>query len=103
MALSLSTLLQFVAYLLLLHFNIGASIGVSRLFGPLTKMTLAAVPAGAAAFGLSFLGEWTDGPSLFNVLILGGATFAAMVVFVSLVWVFGVRKEINLILRRRRR
>jgi len=101
MALSVSTALQFAVYLVLLQFKIGASIGLKSLMAPLSRMSFAAIPAAGIAFAIALLGDWSAGPTLVNVIVLGFAVFAAMIVFLAFAWLLGVRKEIKMVLRRR--
>ncbi len=101
-ALSASTALQFLTYLVLLHWKIGASIGMRRLMLPMLKMSLAVIPAAGAAWAIALLGSWAVGPSIQNFAVLGFGVLSAMIIFLGTAWILGVRQEVNMVLRRGR-
>jgi len=79
-ALSLSSIVQFGAYLWLLHKKLDTGIGLLPILIPLGKMIAACLPPAVLLYLLSFLGDWTLGPmSLKNLAIIGcGLPLAGM-------------------------
>ena len=102
-ALSLSTTVQFIAYVWLLQQKVGASIGVRRLVTPFARMTLGAVPASLSAWSICNLGQFEHGPSLLNIGILILSCAVAAVVYIACAWALNIRTEINAVLRKIRR
>jgi peptidoglycan biosynthesis protein MviN/MurJ (putative lipid II flippase) len=91
LALSLSSSLQLVMYLLILRRKSEAPLGLRRLGAPLLKMLVASVPTALVAFSICQAGEWEGGPaSLLNWALMAGAGIAAGVVYLAVAWVLGV-------------
>lgn len=102
LALSLSTCVQLVIYLVLLRRKLGTKIGLGQLVAPLATLCVAAVPAAAAGWWLCTKGAWERGPGdLLNIAILTGALGAAGVVYLLLCKVLRVQ-ELEELLRRLR-
>lgn len=86
LALSLSTGVQFLAYLVVLHVRQGADSGLPNLLGPFLRMTLAALPMGVWLYALYPLGDWAAGPWKWEnwaVSILGGTVGAGLYLAVA--------------------
>jgi putative peptidoglycan lipid II flippase len=100
LTLSLSTILQLVAYLAILRRKMGTQLGLRELVAPLLKLLAAAVPAAALAVLICHAGDWDRGPaSLANWLLLLAAGIAAGLVYVAVAWALDV-KELRALLRR---
>lgn len=81
-ALSVSTVVQLVAYVVLLRRRLGTHLGLGSLAVPFAKMTAAAVPVGLILWGASLLGEWERGPtSAVNVALVAGGLAVAGVAY----------------------
>lgn len=98
-ALSVSTVLQAVAYLVLLRLRVGAHMGLSALTMGLLRMALACVPAALAGWGVARLGAWTEGPTAHNTLVMVGASIAGGGAYVGAALALGVH-EIRAIAQR---
>ena len=71
MALSLSTAVQLLGYLILLRTFVPGGLGLSSLMVDMIKMALAAIPAALAAQFVMNEGQWAEGPTLLNAAIMG--------------------------------
>jgi putative peptidoglycan lipid II flippase len=103
LALSASTGVQFLAYVLILHKTVGAKVGMGKLMGPLCRMGLAALPAAAAAWGICQLGDFEAGSGMNNVLVLVGGCGAAVPIYLAGAWILGVRDELQMVIRKLKR
>ncbi len=98
-ALSVSTVAQAVAYLVLLRRQVGNHLGLGALMRALAKMVGACVPAAAAGLAVAQLGHWDDGPSMWNLGVWALAGVAGGGAYVGTAMVVGIH-EIQAILRR---
>lgn len=104
LALSMSTFVQLVFYLILLRRKLGSKIGLGALVVPLAKLCVAAVPAAAAGWWICSLGAWDRGPGeMLNIAILSGGLAAAGVVYLVLCKVLRVHELEELVRRLRKR
>ena len=100
LALSASTTIQLVAYIVILHKIFDARVGMGQLLDPLGRMSLAAAPAAGAAWAICRLGDFESGWSLANGGILIGACSAAVPIYLGTAWFLGVRRELNAVIRK---
>jgi len=98
-ALSVSTVLQATAYLVLLRARVEGPLGLGSLAGALARMGVACLPAAAAGFGVALLGDWHEGPTLHNTLVLAAAGLAGGGAYAGAAMVLGV-DEVRSIARR---
>jgi peptidoglycan biosynthesis protein MviN/MurJ (putative lipid II flippase) len=103
LALSGSTGVQFLAYVLILHRTIGARVGMVRLLSPLGRMAIAAVPAAATAWAICLLGDFEAGSGMRNIVVLLCACGAAVPIYLGAAWTLGVRRELRAVLNKIRR
>lgn len=98
-ALSVSTVLQALAYLVLLRMRVGDHLGLGPLASALLRMSAACLPAVAVGVGIAQLGTWEDGPTLQNTAVLAAAGVAGGGAYVGAAMVLGIH-EIQAIIRR---
>ena len=99
LGLSISAVIQLLAYLLILRSKSDVQLGLAETLWPLIKITLVAAPAGLVAWWISTYGHWSQGPSLPNIANLAAAGSAAIVVYLYLGWVMRV-EPLRSLLRR---
>jgi putative peptidoglycan lipid II flippase len=93
MALSLSTVVQFAAYLVVLWKRMKENLGLSLWGVPLLKVSVASVPAASVLVWFSAHGDWSQGPSLLqNWLALGLGSLLAIGLYLGLCLVLGVKE-----------
>jgi putative peptidoglycan lipid II flippase len=90
MALSISTTAQLMAYLFFLRRVVPGGLGIGRLFVDVLRMTLATIPAVAAVWTLMQQGEWAQGPTLNNGLMMFMSGLVGGVVYTVAASVLGV-------------
>lgn len=100
MALSISTIVQLMAYALLLQRQAGPRLRFRPLASPVARMAFASVPAAAAAWATCRLGHWESGAGLANAGILAAAVITAAAVYLAGAWTLGVRQEIRRVVQR---
>lgn len=98
-ALSVSTVAQALAYVVLLRRQVGDHLGLGVLSGGLGRMALACVPAAGAGIGLATLGDWTQGPTLLNALLLTVAGVVGGGLYVGAALALGV-DEVRMVAQR---
>lgn len=98
-ALSVSTVLQALAYVVLLRMRVGAHMGLGALAGGLGRMVLACVPAAVAGLGIGMLGDWEQGPTLVNTVVLAAAGTAGGLSYVGAAMALRI-DEVHAIARR---
>jgi len=99
-ALSISTTLQLVAYLLALKSRLGTELGLQKLALPFAKMATAAIPMSAIYFLAHPLGQWELGPThLPNFAVLAGALVVAGLVYLGLAYALRI-EELHRVLQR---
>lgn len=98
-ALSASTALQAVAYLVLLRRHIGPHLGLAATLNGIGRISLACLPAAAAGWGIGSLGDWSLGPTPLNLALLAGAGLAGGLLYTGAALALGV-DELRAILRR---
>ena len=80
--LSLSTCLQFVAYITVLQQRLGGVVPVAALAGPLAKMAAASLPVGAILWASTPMGDWDAGPlNPLNWLVYGTAGVLSLIAY----------------------
>ncbi len=89
-ALSVSTVLQALAYLVLLHRQAKAHLGLRTLVHGLAKMVGACIPAVAAGVAISTLGVWGDGPTAWNTAVLASAGMVGGIAYGAAALVLGI-------------
>ena len=103
LALSLSTSLQLLGYLLLLRGAVEGGLGLGSLFGDVLRMAVATAPAVTAAWFLMDLGQWTEWPTLRNALIFASSGVAGGLLYGGTATVLGVGELRAVVQRLRRR
>ena len=103
LALSLSTVGQMSAYLVLLKRITGPHLALRALLAPLARMLAASVPAAAVGWGIGLLGTWEAGPTLWNLLVFAAAGLAGGVLYSGLALLLGVAEVRQVYQRVRRR
>ena len=98
-ALSVSTVLQALAYLFLLHRQARQHLGLRALMGGLTQMAGACIPAVGAGVAIAQLGTWSDGPTLWNAAILATAGITGGLAYGGAALLLGI-DEVQSIARR---
>ena len=79
-ALTLSSFIQLIALAIFLRLRLGR-LGLSRVIAVgIAQLALAAAAVGAA-YGVSQLGLWEQGPTLRNIVVLGGAVGTAVAIY----------------------
>lgn len=91
-ALSVSTVLQAGAYLVLLRMRVGDHMGLGALAAALVRMVVACLPAVAMGVGVAQLGRWEEGPTLRNGVVLAGAGLGGGVAYVVAALALGVEE-----------
>jgi len=86
-ALNISCTAQLALYVLRLRGQVSGGAGIRSLMRPLSKMCVAAVPAGLVAWGVCSFGDWSAGPSFTKVLVLGLALGGGSVTYAAVAWV----------------
>ena len=89
-ALSISTVGQLVAYLLLLERISAGKLGLMALLGPMGRIAVATVPAAAVGWAICLLGDWEQGPGVVNLLVFGAAGVGGGVVYAITAWGLGI-------------
>ncbi len=103
LALSVSTVVQLTAYVLILRRRLGESLGIASLVDPLTRMAAATVPMVVLLWLVSGLGRWENGPmELTNIAIIAGGFTAAGLAYAVAAKLLGIA-ELDAIWRRIRR
>jgi peptidoglycan biosynthesis protein MviN/MurJ (putative lipid II flippase) len=103
LALSCSTVGQFVLYLVLLRRLMKGRLGLRALVAPLGTMVVACIPAALLGLGVSTLGQWADGPTLPNIALLAGAGLGGGLLYAGAAMVLKVEEIHQVIDRVRRR
>ena len=98
-ALSVSTVLQALAYLFLLHRQAKAHLGLHTLLRGLARMVGACVPAVAVGTAISTLGVWADGPTAWNTAVLATAGLAGGITYGAAALMLGI-DEVRAVVRR---
>jgi putative peptidoglycan lipid II flippase len=99
LALSISTVLQFTAYLVLLRSMVAGGLGLGALASDLTRLTAATLPAVGAAWFIIDMGHWESGPTVANAALLGAAGITGGVLYGIAATVLGV-KELQRVVER---
>ena len=93
LALSISGAAQLVAYLSILRMKMGEKLGLAALVGPLLALLTASIPAAGAAVWICSHGDWNAGPSSgWNWIFLVAAGLVALVLYVVLARILGIRE-----------
>jgi len=103
LALSLSVSIQFGVYLVLLRRMVPGGLGFGRILGDLLKMAVSAVPAAVVGWFIAGMGEWSQGPTPRNGLLLFAAAAAGGAIYGAVAWMLGVsaiRQVTDRLLRR---
>ncbi|MES2503977.1 MAG: murein biosynthesis integral membrane protein MurJ [Myxococcota bacterium] len=79
-SLTLSSFVQTMLLLVCLRFKIG-KLGVRSMLGSMARQLICAATMGLVAYEICSFGEWTRGPTLANVGLMGGAVFAGILVY----------------------
>ena len=103
LALSFSTVLQFVAYLILLRGMVTGGLGLTALIGDLGRLTLATIPAVCAAWFVMDMGQWDAGPTAKNAAVLTAAGIAGGILYSMAATALGVKELRRVIDRLRNR
>ena len=91
LTLSISVSVQLLVYLVVLQRR--AHVGLGGLVVPLGKLLVASTPVGVAAWGISQMGQWNDGPAnLLNWVWLAAAGAAAAAVYAIVCLALGVQE-----------
>jgi putative peptidoglycan lipid II flippase len=101
-ALSISTVIQFGLYLLLLGRFVDGQIDWPDIRAKVLRITHATLYAGLIGFGFTFLAEWSEGPSLVNIAVLASAAIMGGSVYLFAASRLGIT-EVNDILSRLKR
>jgi putative peptidoglycan lipid II flippase len=102
-ALSASTVIQGVAYIVVLHRRLKKNLGLAELMQPMTKMLLATVPVAAFLWVAQGWASWEDKTQeLNNVVVLAGSLVGAGVLYVGAAWALGL-KELSRMMAKLRR
>ncbi len=80
-ALSLSTMTQFLLYIFLLNRLVEGGVGWTEIRPKISRMAMATAPAAAVAFVIAGFGEWSAGPTPYNALLLTAAGLAGGAVY----------------------
>jgi peptidoglycan biosynthesis protein MviN/MurJ (putative lipid II flippase) len=99
LALSVSTVLQFTAYLLLLRGMVSGGLGLGALIRDVARLTVATLPAVGAAWFIIDMGHWESGPTLTNAAVLGAAGVAGGILYGIAATALGV-KELQRVVER---
>ena len=102
MALSLSTTIQLLGYLLWLRKFVPGGLGLPSLLIDMTKMAVATIPAALAAQFVMNQGQWTDGPTVMNASIMAISGIGCFFIYGFLALFLGI-KELDHIKNRIRR
>ncbi len=102
LALSVSTVGQLIAYLVLLRGRVGAHLGLRQIADAYGRLALACVPLALIGGGLGLLGQWELGPTLRNGAILAAAGGIGGLVYAWVAAKLGV-DEVGAILRAAKR
>jgi putative peptidoglycan lipid II flippase len=98
-ALSISTVGQLAIYLLLLGRITEGKLGLARLLASMGRIALATLPAGAVGWLVCLLGDWEQGPSLFNLLVFVAAGCCGGLAYALAAWGLGIA-EVKLVVAR---
>jgi putative peptidoglycan lipid II flippase len=98
-ALSVSTVLQFAAYLILLRGMVTGGLGLGALSRDVARLTVATLPAVGAAWFIIDMGHWESGPTWANAAVLGGAGIAGGILYGIAATALGV-KELRRVVER---
>ena len=102
-ALSISTAGQFIAYLWLLGRITGGKLGLMALVGPLGRIAVATLPAAAAGWGICLLGDWEQGPGVWNFAVFVVAGCAGGGLYLGVAWMLGIHEVHDVVARLKRR
>ena len=103
LALSISTVFQLAAYVVLLQRAVSGGLGLKKLLFDINKMMVATVPAvGLAQFGMS-QGIWSEGPTLFNAFVLAGCGLSVAIIYGLSASLLGLRELKSVLARIRTR
>ena len=102
-ALSVSTVLQFIAYLVLLRGMVTGGLGLGALSRDMARLTLATLPAVGAAWYVVGMGQWESGPTLANAGILAAAGILGGTLYAIGATILGVKELQRIIDRLRKR
>jgi putative peptidoglycan lipid II flippase len=102
-ALSISTVIQFGLYLLLLGRFVDGQIGWKDIRAKVLRIAHATLYAGLIGFGFTFLGEWSDGPSLVNIAVLASAAAMGGAVYLFAASRLGITEVSDILNRLTRR
>jgi putative peptidoglycan lipid II flippase len=91
-ALNISCAAQLALYVLRLRGQVSGGAGIRSLIGPISKMCVAAVPAGLVAWGICSFGDWSTGPSFTKVLVLGLALAGGSATYAAVAWGLRLRE-----------
>lgn len=93
-ALSLSTLVQCIIYLVVLWSKLKSDLGVNTWIGPIGRVVAASIPSALLLWWFSAWGQWSLGPSLFqNWLVVGVGGFLAIVLYLGVCMALGVKES----------
>ena len=99
LALSLSTCIQLLAYIIVLRSSVEGGLGLGGLFLDVGRMMVATLPAiGLAWLGMT-RGEWLAGPTLQNGVIFAGSMFLGALTYTAGATLLGIG-ELRSVLRR---
>ena len=99
LALSLSTCIQLLAYIVVLRGSVEGGLGLGGLFLDVGRMMAATLPAvGLAWIGMT-RGDWPDGPTLQNGVIFAGSVLVGVLVYAACATLLGIG-ELRSVLRR---
>jgi putative peptidoglycan lipid II flippase len=82
LALSAASIAQLGALLFLLRRRVGR-IGFKSVLASAVRIAIATVPATLVCVAILPLGEWSEGGTIVNIALFGGASFASVVLFVA--------------------
>lgn len=102
LALSCSTMGQFLLYLFLLRRIMKGRLGLRALVAPLGTIVIACIPAALLGLLAGTLGQWSDGPTLLNIALLAGAGLGGGLLYAVAAMALKI-EEINQVIDRVRR
>jgi putative peptidoglycan lipid II flippase len=91
-ALSVATVLQLFAYLVLLRWRLGDRMPVGELVWPLGKMFLACAPMAVFAYWAAVRGAWQEGVTLVNTGWFSAGVGGGAVLYALSAWLLGVEE-----------